>query len=150
MELMLIFSSKRSISYEKNVFLYVVIAVLAVALVGLGALNVRSLNKLESLQSKVSDLQKNVQEVSDSAAELSSKADQLDALYADDPTVESAAAAASRILRIPALRSRILILPQILPQARKAQQLHRKRALCLLPVEAALLPIIPTPAWTTY
>lgn len=95
MELMLIFSSKRSISYEKNVFLYVVIAVLAVALVGLGALNVRSLNKLESLQSKVSDLQKNVQEVSDSAAELSSKADQLDALYADDPTVESAAAAAS-------------------------------------------------------
>lgn len=77
---------------KKNVFLYVVIAVLAVALVGLGALNVRSLNKLESLQSKVSDLQKNVQEVSDSAAELSSKADQLDALYADDPTVESAAA----------------------------------------------------------
>ena len=55
-----------------------------------------------------------------------------------------------RILRIPALRSRILILPQILPQARKAQQLHRKRALCLLPVEAALLPIIPTPAWITY
>ena len=81
---------------KKNVFLYVVIAVLAVALVGLGALNVRSLNKLESLQSKVSDLQKNVQEVSDSAAELSSKADQLDALYADDPTVESAAAAASQ------------------------------------------------------
>lgn len=31
---------------KKNVFLYVVIAVLAVALVGLGALNVRSLNKL--------------------------------------------------------------------------------------------------------
>ena len=30
---------------KKNVFLYVVIAVLAVALVGLGALNVRSLNK---------------------------------------------------------------------------------------------------------
>ena len=80
---------------KKNVFLYVVIAVLAVALVGLGALNVRSLNKLESLQSKVSDLQKNVQEVSDSAAELSSKADQLDALYPDDPTVSSAAAAAS-------------------------------------------------------
>ena len=133
---------------KKNVFLYVVIAVLAVALVGLGALNVRSLNKLESLQSKVSDLQKNVQEVSDSAAELSSKADQLDALYADDPTVESAAAAASP--DSPALRSRILILPQILPQARKAQQLHRKRALCLLPVEAALLPIIPTPAWITY
>lgn len=36
-----------------------------------------------------------MQEVSDSAAELSSKADQLDALYPDDPTVSSAAAAAS-------------------------------------------------------
>ena len=83
-------------------------------LVGLGALNVRSLNKLESLQSKVSDLQKNVQEVSDSA-ELSSKADQLDALYADDPTVESAAAAASRILGIPALGAEFTVLPQILP-----------------------------------
>ena len=36
-----------------------------------------------------------MQEVSYSAAELSSKADQLDALYPDDPTVSSAAAAAS-------------------------------------------------------
>ena len=61
----------------------------------LGALNVRSLDKLASLQSKVNELQKSVQEVSDSAAELSSKADQLDALYPDDPTVSSAAAAAS-------------------------------------------------------
>ena len=79
---------------KKNVFLYIVIAVLAVALAGLGALNVRSLDKLASLQSKVNELQKSVQEVSDSAAELSTKADQLDALYPDDPTVASAAAAA--------------------------------------------------------
>lgn len=79
---------------KKNIFLYIVIAVLVVALAGLGALNVRSLNKLASLQSKVNKLQKSVQEVSDSAAELSSKADQLDALYPDDPTVTSAAAAA--------------------------------------------------------
>lgn len=79
---------------KKNVFLYIVIAVLAVALAGLGALNVRSLDKLASLQSKVNKLQKSVQEVSDSAAELSTKADQLDALYPDDPTVASAAAAA--------------------------------------------------------
>ena len=80
---------------KKNIFLYTVIAVLTVALIGLGALNVRSLDKLASLQNKVNELQKNVQEVSDSAAELSSKADQLDALYPDDPTVTSAASAAS-------------------------------------------------------
>ena len=80
---------------KKNIFLYTVIAVLTVALIGLGALNVRSLDKLASLQNKVNELQKNVQEVSDSAAELSSKADQLDALYPDDPTVTSVASAAS-------------------------------------------------------
>ena len=80
---------------KKNTFLYIVIAVLVIALAGLGALNVRSLDKLTSLQTKVNKLQKSVQEVSDSAAELSSKADQLDALYPDDPTVSSAAAAAS-------------------------------------------------------
>lgn len=80
---------------KKNIFLYTVIAVLTVALIGLGALNVRSLDNLASLQNKVNELQKNVQEVSDSAAELSSKADQLDALYPDDPTVTSAASAAS-------------------------------------------------------
>ena len=80
---------------KKNTFLYIVIAVLVIALAGLGALNVRSLDKLASLQSKVNELQKSVQEVSDSAAELSTKADQLDALYPDDPTVSSAAAAAS-------------------------------------------------------
>lgn len=80
---------------KKNTFLYIVIAVLVIALAGLGALNVRSLDKLASLQTKVNKLQKSVQEVSDSAAELSSKADQLDALYPDDPTVSSAAAAAS-------------------------------------------------------
>ena len=77
---------------KKNTFLYIVIAVLVIALAGLGALNVRSLDKLASLQIKVNKLQKNVQEVSDSAAELSRKADQLDVLYPDDPTVASAAA----------------------------------------------------------
>lgn len=80
---------------KKNTFLYIVIAVLVIALAGLGALNVRSLDKLASLQTKVNKLQKSVQAVSDSAAELSSKADQLDALYPDDPTVSSAAAAAA-------------------------------------------------------
>ncbi len=86
---------------KKNTFLYIVIAVLVIALAGLGALNVRSLDKLASLQTKVNKLQKSVQEVSDSAAELSSKADQLDALYPDDPTVSSAAAEASSEIQGP-------------------------------------------------
>ena len=47
---------------------------------------------IQQQNQKLPELQKNVQEVSDSAAELSSKADQLDALYPDDPTVASAAA----------------------------------------------------------
>ena len=38
---------------KKNTFLYIVIAVLVIALAGLGALNVRSLDKLASLQTKV-------------------------------------------------------------------------------------------------
>ena len=97
MESMLISNNKKGVCLymKKNTFLYIVIAVLVIALAGLGALNVRSLDKLASLQTKVNKLQKSVQEVSDSAAELSSKADQLDALYPDDPTVSSAAAAAS-------------------------------------------------------
>ncbi len=74
MESMLISNIKRSLFiYEKKYFLYIVIAVLVIALAGLGALNVRSLDKLASLQTKVNQLQKSVQEVSDSAAELSSK-----------------------------------------------------------------------------
>ena len=88
----------------------------------LGALNVRSLDKLASLQSKVNELQKSVQEVSDSAAELSSKADQLDALYPDDPTVASAAAAACvQILRILSISgAELLIHPQILPTSQES------------------------------
>ena len=41
---------------KKNTFLYIVIAVLVIALAGLGALNVRSLDKLASLQTKVNKL----------------------------------------------------------------------------------------------
>ena len=48
---------------KKNTFLYIVIAVLVIALAGLGALNVRSLDKLASLQTKVNKLQKSVQEL---------------------------------------------------------------------------------------
>ena len=107
---------------KKNVFLYIVIAVLAVALAGLGALNVRSLDKLASLQSKVNELQKSVQEVSDSAAELRTKADQLDA-------------------------EKLQVGPRLLT-VRTA--LLRKKVLFLLPVEAVLLRIILIPAWTIF
>ena len=55
---------------KKNTFLYIVIAVLVIALAGLGALNVRSLDKLASLQIKVNKLQKNVQEVRQSCGVL--------------------------------------------------------------------------------
>ena len=43
---------------KKNVFLYIVIAVLAVALAGLGALNVRSLDKLASLSPRSTNCRK--------------------------------------------------------------------------------------------
>lgn len=140
---------------KKNTFLYIVIAVLVIALAGLGALNVRSLDKLASLQAKVNKLQKSVQEVSDSAAELSSKADQLDALYPDDPTVSSAAAAASSAeVQGPSVQeestdtsaasdssdssgSKDVLLPL------------RKKELFLHPAEA-LSQTIRIPAWTTF
>lgn len=59
MESMLISNNKRSLFiYEKNTFLYIVIAVLVIALAGLGALNVRSLDKLASLQTKLTSCRK--------------------------------------------------------------------------------------------
>ena len=140
---------------KKNTFLYIVIAVLVIALAGLGALNVRSLDKLASLQTKVNKLQKSVQEVSDSAAELSSKADQLDALYPDDPTVSSAAAQHLQ------LRSRVLphrknpqihLQPPILPKLLAARTVLlplRKKELFPHPAEA-LSQTIQIPAWTTF
>ena len=141
---------------KKNTFLYIVIAVLVIALAGLGALNVRSLDKLASLQTKVNKLQKSVQEVSDSAAELSSKADQLDALYPDDPTVSSAAAAASSAEVQGALPHRknpqIHLQPPILPKLLAARTVLlpvRKKELFPHPAEA-LSQTIRIPAWTTF
>ena len=140
---------------KKNTFLYIVIAVLVIALAGLGALNVRSLDKLASLQTKVNKLQKSVQEVSDSAAELSSKADQLDALYPDDPTVSSAAAAASSTeVQGPSHRKnpQIHLQPPILPKLLAARTVLlplRKKELFLHPAEA-LSQTIRIPAWTTF
>ena len=159
---------------KKNTFLYIVIAVLVIALAGLGALNVRSLDKLASLQTKVNKLQKSVQEVSDSAAELSSKADQLDALYPDDPTVSSAAAAASSAevqgpsaqeestdtsaasdssaLSVFPLESPSVSTSPILPKLLAARTVLlplRKKELFLHPAEA-LSQTIRIPAWTTF
>ena len=116
---------------KKNTFLYIVIAVLVIALAGLGALNFRSLDKLASLQAKVNKLQKSVQEVSDSAAELSSKADQLDALYPD-----------------PQIHLQPPILPT-LPAARTVLLPLRKKEHFPHPVEA-LSQTIQTPVWTTF
>lgn len=140
---------------KKNTFLYIVIAVLVIALAGLGALNVRSLDKLASLQTKVNKLQKSVQEVSDSAAELSSKADQLDALYPDDPTVSSAAAAASsaEVQVLPHRKNpQIHLQPPILPKLLAARTVLlplRKKERFPHPAEA-LSQTIRIPAWTTF
>lgn len=62
---------------SKPVFLYLVILLLAIALAALAVLTFFSLNRLAALQSRVSDLQKTVQEISDSSASLTQKAQEL-------------------------------------------------------------------------
>lgn len=59
MESMLISNNKRSLFiYEKNTFLYIVIAVLVIALAGLGALNVRSWTSLHLSRQKLTSCRK--------------------------------------------------------------------------------------------
>lgn len=65
---------------KRSIFPYIVIAVLAIALVALGALTFLSLDRLASLQARVSDLQDTVQEISDSASAMSQKANELENL----------------------------------------------------------------------
>lgn len=65
---------------KKPIFLYVVITVLTLALISLGVLSFFSLDRLAALQQRVGELQKTVQEISDSAAALSQKADELEEL----------------------------------------------------------------------
>ena len=48
---------------QKPFFLYIIISILAVAVIGLGGLALYSLNGLASLQSKVTELQDTVQEM---------------------------------------------------------------------------------------
>lgn len=60
-----------------SIFPYIVIAVLAIALLALGVLTFASLNRLASLQAKVSSLQDTVEEISASASTMSQKANEL-------------------------------------------------------------------------
>lgn len=65
---------------KKNIFPYIVIAVLALALLALGAITFLSLNKLADLQDRVADLQETVQEISSTASSMSQKANELENL----------------------------------------------------------------------
>lgn len=78
---------------KKPIFLYVVITVLTLALISLGVLTFFSLDRLASLQNKVGELQRTVQEISDSAAALSQQADELEKLQLQE---QQAAAAATQ------------------------------------------------------
>ncbi|MDC7291045.1 class A beta-lactamase-related serine hydrolase [Blautia schinkii] len=76
---------------KKPIFLYVVITVLTLALISLGVLTFFSLDRLASLQNKVGELQRTVQEISDSAASLSEKADELEKLQIQEQQAAAAA-----------------------------------------------------------
>lgn len=65
-------------------FPYVVIGVLSAAVITLGGLTLMSLNRLVSMQSRVSQLQQTVTEISASASTLSQKAKELKALQEDE------------------------------------------------------------------
>lgn len=63
---------------------YVIIGALSVSLVALGAVTFMSLNRLVSLQSRVSQLQQTVTDISDSASTLSQKAEELKNLQEEE------------------------------------------------------------------
>ncbi len=63
---------------------YVIIGALSVSLVALGAVTFMSLNRLVSLQSRVSQLQQTVVDISDSASTLSQKAEELKNLQEEE------------------------------------------------------------------
>lgn len=62
---------------QKPFFLYIIISILAVAIIGLGGLALYSLNGLASLQSKVTELQDTVQEMAETSANLVAQSDEL-------------------------------------------------------------------------
>jgi len=86
-------SSIRNKEYQepkKPVFLYVVIAVLVVAVATLGAVSFLSLSHLVTLQQKVQSLSDTVQDISTNASTLISQADQLEELREQEASVQTA------------------------------------------------------------
>ena len=86
-------SSIRNEEYQepkKPVFLYVVIAVLVVAVAALGAVSFLSLSHLVTLQQKVQSLSDTVQDISTNASTLISQADQLEELREQEASVQTA------------------------------------------------------------
>lgn len=80
---------------NKPVFLYIVIAVLSLAVVALGAVSFLSLNHLVTLQQKVQTLSTTVQEISASANTLIAQADQLEQLQSQETAAQIASSEAS-------------------------------------------------------
>lgn len=62
---------------KNSLFLYVVIIILALVILALGALTLYSFQDLTALRAKVADLQKTVQEISDTSADLVNQAKEL-------------------------------------------------------------------------
>lgn len=80
-------SREDSPSPKRSVFPYVIIAVLAVSLGALGILTFMSLDRLASLQSRVSQLQQTVKDISDSASTLRQKAEELKRLQEEEESL---------------------------------------------------------------
>ena len=121
-------SSIRNEEYQepkKPVFLYVVIAVLVVAVAALGAVSFLSLSHLVTLQQKVQSLSDTVQDISTNASTLISQADQLEELREQEASVQTATDEISSVdaRQIPAHPQ---TLPPILPPppSRKARSPH--------------------------
>lgn len=74
---------------SRPTFLYIVIAVLTIAVAGLGTVSFFSLNHLVTLQQKVQTLSETVQEISASANTLISQAEQLDQLQKQASSIPS-------------------------------------------------------------
>ena len=77
---------------KKPVFLYVVIAVLTIAVIGLGALSFLSLSHLVSLQQKVQTLSDTEEDISTTSNTLISQADQLNQLKEQEAAQQASAA----------------------------------------------------------
>ena len=77
---------------KKPVFLYVVIAVLTIAVIGLGALSFLSLSHLVSLQQKAQTLSDTVEDISTTSNTLISQADQLNQLKEQEAAQQASAA----------------------------------------------------------